>query len=162
MGGKVAIRDGSSVTLNFAFQDSATDAPVTLPSLLFSIFDLDGKTEEMMVTGYSSYYLRQPESNVVVTPTLGVFQACDPATTCKYHPQNLFPRAPPKKPCPYTWGNPTDPEALNEMSKAGAVTFEFNVPTSNFTVRWGKVFDLQPWSSRMFFAGSSNLVVTCA
>jgi len=155
--GILTLRSGTSATFQIAFQDSETHAPVTIPSFLFSVLDLDGVTEEVEVTGYSSFHLREPESNVL-TLAPGVFQACDPrppAFTCPYQPSDL--------PSDALWPNPSNPQTLTEIQKAGAVTFEFSAPTSSFTVRWGKKGqNMRDFSMNMFFAGSTNLFVPCA
>lgn len=155
--GMLSIRSGTTVNVEFAFEDSKTRDPVTLPSFLFSVLDLDGVVEEVEVMGVYTAHLRQPESNVL-SPRPGVFQACDPrgASTCPYHPWNL-PTNPP------LWPNPSDPEILNEIQKAGAVTCEFTDPTTTFGLRWGKTGQSQrEFMMNMFFAGSSSLVVPCA
>jgi len=154
--GMLSIKSGTTVNLVFAFEDSETHDPVSLPSFLFSILDLDGVVEEVEVMGVYTAHLRQPESNVL-SPKPGVFQACDPrgASTCPYHPSDL--------PSNTLWPNPSDPETLNEIQKAGAVTCEFTDLTKTFGLRWGKTGQSErEFTMNMFFAGSTNLVVPCA
>ena len=64
--GMIATHAGTAVTLRFAFEDSNSNAAVTLPEFVFSVFDLDGNgNERVQIDGFSSYTLRQPETNVI-------------------------------------------------------------------------------------------------
>ena len=66
MFGSIAIHAGTAVTLLFSFEDSVSNAPVTLPEFVFSVFDLDGNgNERVQIDGFSSYTLREPETNVI-------------------------------------------------------------------------------------------------
>jgi len=158
--GMISIKAGTSAILRFAFEDAVTHAPLTVPNFLFSVFDLDGQVEELEVIGYSSYTLRQPVSNVV-TSTPGVFRACHTSRNCAYHRKNVYPCRFNTRTCPAAWPDPVDPQALNELQKAGSVTFEFTHPTKSFTLRWGKHGRKKRLAERMLFSGSSNLMQTC-
>jgi hypothetical protein len=48
MFGKILNRAWSSLDLKFAFEDSNTGAPVTLPKFVFTVFDLDGDGNERL------------------------------------------------------------------------------------------------------------------
>ena len=66
MFGMISSHAGTAATLRFAFEDSATNAAVTLPQFVFSVFDLDGNgNERVQVDGFSSFTLREPETNVI-------------------------------------------------------------------------------------------------
>jgi len=53
---KISVAAGTSVDLTFNFQDSATQDPVTVPRLLFSVHDIDQLSndarEHVYITGY--------------------------------------------------------------------------------------------------------------
>jgi hypothetical protein len=163
--GMVAILAGTQVDLQFTFRDSATNAPVILPSFAFSLFDLD-VTERVQVDGYSGYTLRQPETNVV---DLGVgsceaqgsfstpcraFRSCRLRDSECVYPTDICPGPS----CSTQVPNPEDPNSLDERQQASAVTFDFE-SRSSFNVRWGVAMQqVQSYGARMFFAGSSNLI----
>lgn len=160
--GKISIQAGTTVDLAFAFE-TANSLPVTLPNLLFSVYDIDGGSnsgEEVDVPSADKYYLK-PDVTNVIDKGQNVFSACAPDVDCKYYPGVTYPCPWDRVTCPSNWPQPTSPSTLDDLQKAGAVQFEFSVPLSSFTLRWGRLIGAKTWSSRMFFAGASNLVTKC-
>lgn len=67
---KVSVQAGSSVDLTISFQDSATQAPVTIPSFLFSIHDIDqvaAVKESVYITGFSDSVILDPATEVAMS-----------------------------------------------------------------------------------------------
>ena len=63
--GMIALISGTYVNLKFKFVNSATQAPITLPSFDFVLLDLDDNSrEEVYVEGFSSFKVRTPLTNV--------------------------------------------------------------------------------------------------
>jgi hypothetical protein len=112
------------------------------------MLDIGGNgKEEITVTGYTSYTLRSGETNVVDHHN-GTFVSCKKATSCQYPPAIC-----PGSTCQTKYDNPNDPRHLTQLQMSAAIRFNFDTPTSNFSVVWGKKGVAESFPSRLFFAG---------
>jgi hypothetical protein len=155
--GYVNIKSGTQTRMRFSFKNHATGAPVTLPAFTIGVLDIGGNGKERItVTGHTSFTTRIGSTNVVSLHN-GTFESCHKTTTCKYPPAQC-----PGSTCPTRYDNPRNPTNLTEVQKAAAIRFNFDTPTSNFTMTWGKLeSSADAWPSRMFFAGEIEMDGAC-
>jgi len=150
--GAINLASGSSVDLQFQFQDAVTGSPKVIDQFLFTFFDADHgmaheSREAVTVSGFSSYKISN-DSALDITET-----AVDDAALSAGAGVATFTST-------MRGGkvdNPTNPLALNNLQERRTVVLMFE-GKSEFSVSAGESGYANPQGRNIFFAGSASIV----
>jgi len=142
--GAVNLKSGTSATFTFSFYESSTSTPVTLDSLKFSVFDLDGigkkQWSRASFTGFSSYSLGAGSTLTEESGKGGVTVTSTQTGTLS--------------------DNPTDPMKLTALQQQRSISLVYS-DVSSFSMA-AEIGGPYTGGFRNFiFAGESNVKGTC-
>ena len=153
--GRIAIHAGTVAQLRFSFQDSATGAEVSLPSFLFSMYDIE-QHEVLQLSGLSSYYLAQPTTVL----DLGACPSDSPLASSAGTRCHSFGAPPEIIDVP----NAVSTSTLTDQQNAASITFEFH-DRSSFDVLWGRNetgWQSNTYDRRFWFSFTSDTAPQCS
>lgn len=148
---KISVAAGTRVDLTFSFQDSATQVPVTIPRLLFSVHDIDQLSDDAREHVYISGY----DDDVIVDDDAEFVHSIQADGSMRLRSNHVGTSA----------DDPTNPLALSANQLKRSAAFVYSGASSidlSLEVTCDAGGGCPDGTSRNFlFTGDTNLV-TCA